>query len=383
MSKESAVFLIPLIALYDWRWHGIVVWRAWRNYIYFASALFLFLLLRWYVLGQYAFHPIVQYIENPLYSMSFFERLPTALSIVTMYVGKILWPWDLSADYSYNTIALTHSYLDTAVILGFFILASTLFFTIYKKIPKIVSFSAGIFLFSLLIISNIFLPIGTIAAERLLYVPSLGFVIALIYGLSLLQHPLVRKAAIMFAGIIICIFSYCTIVRNADWQTNESLFASALEESPNSVLVHTNLAALALKDKKWDIATDKLKKAELIYADYAPELNLLGVLAGHNADLALAERYFQRATQINPNHLDAYLNLAQLYCGRKQYDKCAESLKAVIDRNPAPAILVNYIVVRKEMGASLNDVRIEMNPYITRALQSGYDVSQVKQILGL
>ena len=100
-----------------------------------------------------------------------------------MYKRQLLfWPGRLSADYSYNQIPLIHAgdlgaLAGVAVCIGVAAVGIGAFFR-----NKPVFFFVGLFFVALAPVCNVFLKIGTIMAERFLYLPALGFA-----GLSLIH----------------------------------------------------------------------------------------------------------------------------------------------------------------------------------------------------
>ncbi len=336
LSKETAVAVIGICLLYDWRIQGAVARGMLKKYIPIASALGAYAVLRVVALGHFIFHPAVQYIENPLHSASYLVRLANACKVFLLYLGKIIWPYHLSADYSFHSIALVswHSWQPW---LGILMLLLGVYLLISKRISYRIALGTAFFLLPYLIISNIIVPIGTMMAERLMYLPILGICILITGFIAHASHayPRMRYVIMVVAVLMIGACGVRTYVRNADWHDNRTLFVSAVNTSPNSVLVHTNLAVLALKDKNWDEGKRELAIAKSIYEDYAPELNLFGVVSAHEGDLNNAEYYFKKAIAINPYHIDAYRNLIQIYTMRKQFDLAKEYIQKAIVINPA------------------------------------------------
>ena len=82
--------------------------------------------------------------------------------------------------------------------------------------------------------------IGTLVAERLLYVPCLGWA----WLLGELSRRLTRKrSALWTVGVLLLLFGCCgalgarTVQRNQDWKSNEVLFQETLKVAPNSLKV--------------------------------------------------------------------------------------------------------------------------------------------------
>ena len=61
-----------------------------------------------FLIARAALHPHieVQFIDNPLVGASFLEARLTAMKVLLRYLWLFVWPLNLSADYSFNAIAV-------------------------------------------------------------------------------------------------------------------------------------------------------------------------------------------------------------------------------------------------------------------------------------
>ena len=93
-------------------------------------------------------------------------------------------------------------------------------------------------------VSNLVLRVGTIMAERFLYLPLVGFAACLAWGIARGLRPLVsrlarRGIADQLAWAALCI-ALClpyvarTAARNRDWRDSIALFRATIETSPRS-----------------------------------------------------------------------------------------------------------------------------------------------------
>ena len=137
---------------------------------------------------------------NPLAYVDFGTSTMTAIGILGRYLGLFLWPGTLSCDYSYSQIPLFGSGAGATlwaigVLFGFAGLA----FWLWRKraaIPLIV----GAMVWAAVMIlptSNLFVKIGTIMADRFVYLPMTGLAIALVAGfVALAGRYTVKPAAV-------------------------------------------------------------------------------------------------------------------------------------------------------------------------------------------
>ncbi|CAJ1409591.1 unnamed protein product [Effrenium voratum] len=101
-----------------------------------------------------------------------------------MYMKLLLWPLFLCYDYSMDAVPLVQSAADVrlllpcAAYLGFLAAGCrALGRRSYGQAPVL---GLAIFVLSFLPMTNILFPIGTLVAERLLYIPSMGFLVVLV-----------------------------------------------------------------------------------------------------------------------------------------------------------------------------------------------------------
>jgi len=91
--------------------------------------------------------------------------------------------------------------------------------------------------------ANLVVTTGTIMAERLLYLPAVGFAAAVAFGSTASAAGWVcvrwRRSG---AGAVGAAYGARTYQRNPDWQNDETLFASAAEAVPHSFRPHMSLA---------------------------------------------------------------------------------------------------------------------------------------------
>lgn len=86
--------------------------------------------------------------------------------------------------------------------------------------------------------SNLFFYVGFVVAERLLYLPSVGFCLLVGYGVSKLLscshlHGTKTRCALLLSfSVLLAAMSLRTLRRNEDWRDEETLFRSAITVNP-------------------------------------------------------------------------------------------------------------------------------------------------------
>lgn len=339
LSKEVAFGLLPVMFLIDWFWRGVNFKLVVKKIVWYLIPTGAYLLLRYFALGTNIFsNTITNYAENPLKFLPWPERIATAFKVLALYLYKLIWPVKLSADYSYNAIGLVKNiFVSPMALLGLAVLALLIFISFYPRTRKsIVGLAAALFLGPFLIFGNILIPVGTIMAERLMYLSSLGFMVFLALILVRLgeRSVFLKKLSVFLVVIISLLFSARTIARNEDWLTNWSIFSASAKTSPESALSRYSLVSIYITEGRWAEAENELKIAQNIYYDYSYGLNLAGIIADHKKDFVLAEKLYKRSIEINKGAFNAYINLGNLFYKQKKYQEAAANYERASQINP-------------------------------------------------
>ena len=343
-SKEVALMVLPIIFYIDWALMKNRFFQTVNRAFVFAPAIFIYSILRYKALGAYFFGDVTMTIvENPLNFLPLKERILTAFKVLYMYLERIVWPIHLSADYSYNTILPVSSFLNITFIVGagFFVLL--LWFLFFGKISgAAAAFGALVFLSPYIMISNLIKPVGTIMGERLMYFSSFGFLLLFSYLLFKLSEKTGRKLVYIVLTLITVFFSVRTIIRNRDWRDARTLFTATLEESPNSLIARTAMAAVHIKDDEWGEAKEQLNIALDSYEDNSRVQNLWGIIADHEGNQKLAEERYERSLELNPDAVNAQINLAELYTKQGRLEEAGAMFKKVIEFYPVTEYVIRY-----------------------------------------
>jgi tetratricopeptide (TPR) repeat protein len=174
--------------------------------------------------------------------------LPTVVYLMGYYVFKLFFPFVLSSDYSYSVVQVK-TWTDWEFILSLILLIA-LIVLLVRQFKSKHPMSAGIwwFMIAYSIVSNLFITIGVSFAERLMFLPSAGWCLAIV-GIALYfsknnmneskesgwmnmlkSQPILLGMTLIFA----LPFMIKSIQRNKDWINLETLVKKDLSEFPNS-----------------------------------------------------------------------------------------------------------------------------------------------------
>jgi hypothetical protein len=243
-----------------------------------------YLALRYSVVGQ-----MLQESPGPSYLLLIGQptttRILTALSIVVIYARLLFFPLTLSADYSFDQIPLVTSLnpqagLGTALIVAFFLALAVAL--LRRSLPSI--FALASFAIAYALFSNFLIPLGIMVAERVMYLPSIGFCLGVAWaGLTTARRvgvypsaDLARSPAVWVLVLVVGLLGARTVVRNQDWENAATLYFASVKASPNSHLARFNYSAILLKQEgRQEEALVHLQEAFRIRGDHYPTwLNL-------------------------------------------------------------------------------------------------------------
>lgn len=199
--KESAAVL-PLVLLFsNWSLRLKRTTPSIKLGLISFAPVILYVVLRRFVLGTWA-APATDTLDNPMVAVGLFERIPTSLDCAGRYLSLLFWPARLSADYSAPVLGL----VNRATPLFLFGLLATLGLIglAVARREKPYGWAAGFALLTFALASNIPIAIGTIFAERLLYLPSAGLLLVVASGGVWLarQHRILKLALQMLLLIV-------------------------------------------------------------------------------------------------------------------------------------------------------------------------------------
>lgn len=101
---------------------------------------------------------------------------------------------------------------------------------------NVVVFSLGLLTIPFLPATNVFFYVGFVIAERLLYIPSMGFCLLVAVGMRSLYIRLQRRSfktmLVYCSASLVLLFGVKTVLRNRDWQNEEMLYRSGILVNP-------------------------------------------------------------------------------------------------------------------------------------------------------
>jgi tetratricopeptide (TPR) repeat protein len=294
--KESGVVVLGVVMLYDFvyrlqrnkpNWLANLISSFWqftlKGYVVLLVPILAMSYVRSLVFWQLR-PPELPWVDNPLAmpSVSFLTARITAVKVIGRYFWLLLWPRQLCCDYSYNQIPIVDWHFarweDWKAIVALVSIVIVLLVAIRNYHRNKPLFFFVFFFFGTLLPSSNLIPnptfgqsmfdkiswcIGSIMAERFLYLPSIGFCGCLVIAVYAVCRRLIpsldvstwaqrvwlQVVARTTLSLIVVACGVRAFNRNDDWKDDETLWTKAVETCPNSFKTHKSLAfALYEKD---------------------------------------------------------------------------------------------------------------------------------------
>jgi tetratricopeptide (TPR) repeat protein len=240
------------------------------------------------------------------------------------YLKLLLLPinFNINPDFPFPPSLWQTICLLMLTLLGFFYLVKY-----SKKLPLLI-FSVLWVAVTLSPTSSI-VPLNDLVAEHRIYLPSLGFFIAI--SLAIVEpKQLSKMLKIVSVLTILIVFSILTVQRNSVWNSAVLLWEDAVKKSPHHVRSHLNLGRSYYYERMLEKAVTAYEKANNINAFYFVSHFNLGTIYYEWENLDKAAKEFSIALQLNKNLPEVYINLGNIYMDKKEHDTAIDMFKAAI-----------------------------------------------------
>ena len=294
LAKENGVMLVGFVALYDALWRmplgpspfgrgrreapgeghksgqvlrpsplklKLIFQKLSQGYSALLPGLLLmWFIRRWIMSGTMVFEDF--FTDNPLVAAAPLQRFMTAVGVIGRYLKLLVFPRVLSADYSFNQIPLYgtgNQASDAVAWISMIVIILLLGAAIYLRYrQRFLSWGVLFFFIMMLPTSNLAVTIGSIMAERFLYLPSIGFCAAAALFLCAITkkavsftRPETQSRALLswtLPMIVISPLGVRTFLRNADWRDDLSLWKGAVAAAPGSFKAHMTYGEAIVAD---------------------------------------------------------------------------------------------------------------------------------------
>ena len=266
-----------------------------------------------------------------LASFTRWDYLFTQFRVIVTYIRLLFFPVNQNLDYDYP---LYRTFFNPEVVLSFLFLLALFglgVYLLYASTSKeksgrfwLRAVSFGIFwFFATMSVESSIIPIADLIFEHRVYLPSVGFFMALMFGVgcisatSLSRARLIGKAFVPVMILVVLALSAATYARNTVWRDGVTLWEDMARKSPGKVRPHYGLGLQYALRERFDDAV----------------------------------REYQAVIRINPDHLESYNDLAAIDIKRNRLDDAAKTLQAAFKISPGyPEGHLNMGVIYEKQG---------------------------------
>ncbi|XP_078021416.1 protein O-mannosyl-transferase TMTC1 isoform X2 [Epinephelus lanceolatus] len=285
--------------------------------------------------------PLFSEQDNPAsFSPYLLTRLLTYSYLLSFNAWLLLAPIVLCYDWQVGSIPLVESLGDVrnvaTVLLAVVMVALCLhcIFSQQRQESREVLVGMLFLVFPFIPASNLFFRVGFVVAERVLYMPSMGYCILVVHGLGRLCSVVGRWGTTLLSVsmlLLLLLFSWKTVQQNHVWLSREALFRSGIQTLPHNAKVHYNYANFLKDSGRHQEAIHHYTTALRLYPRHASAMNNLGTLTRNPEE---AEHYYRKALDINPQHNRALFNLGNLLKSQGKEKEAETLLKDSIHFGP-------------------------------------------------
>ena len=352
LCKENGLTFVVIIPMLLYFFTELSYKKIAQITLPFAVLIVIYFLIRSAALESITFKDKIIVMNNGLMAATTTgSMLATNFLILGNYLRLLFFPVALTWDYSFAQIPIVTFSDFNALISLLLYLGMGAWVIIGMKRKDVFSFCIAFYFITLFLSSNLVVKIGATMGERFLYVPSLGFCIALIFGFaSLLKLDFKavkwKSASTLFAGlaVLFLLYGFKTYDRNKAWANNFELFKAGLEVSTNSARAH--FAAASEYRVKGEANPDQLtrmndfrnsveeyKKGIAIYKEDAEVWYNLGVTYFDMGDTANARISYAKALEYRPDYSMALNNTGVIFFNAQQYNKALTYFAKILEKD--------------------------------------------------
>ena len=268
------------------------------------------------------------------------DRVLTMLGATREWLRLLLWPARLAAIYSPPQIAIRHA-VDAMVVAGAFVVASCAAFVIVaRRVYPVVAFGVAWVAVVLLPVSNLVAPTGILLAERTLFLPSVGLVLA-VGGIVAAALPRVRRWSPMWrvvpvvgTGIVLTIGIWRSAIRQPVWRDDRTLFTTTVSDAPESYAAHFAYASMLFKAGDVEAAKREGWLALGLYGGDPMPAYTLGTQYWRAGRCDVAEPMLRQALSLVPPLYNARVKLEDCLMRRKDWAGARAAALVGIERGP-------------------------------------------------
>ena len=284
------------------------------------------------------------------YNFSIIDRLLIAGRAIWFYLGKLVWPVDLTFIYPRwhvsQTVWWQYLFPITALLLsvGLWLLSRR------NRAPL----AAWLFfvgtLFPALGFFNVYPFCYSFVADHFQYLAGIGPITLAAAGIAILFRSLTNKRHFLepiICGTLLLVLELSSWRQSEMYTDIETLWRTTIASNPDCWLANNNLGGYLYNKGRVKEAIEHYQKAIQIDPNYAEAQNNLGAALAAEGRFDEAIENYHKAIQIRPDFAYALNNLGMALAARGQFDDAIENYRKAIQISP------NFADALDNLGAAL------------------------------
>ncbi len=315
--------------------------------------------------------------SGKMFAMGLPERLLVASHAVWFYLGKLIWPANLTFSYPRWNIRANNPLAYGWLAAGLLAAGAILFAR--RRAGRSLE-TAGLFFVAMLSPMLGFIMLYTFrfsfVADHYQYVACIGPLTLAAAGITLAFAHWGRERAwleIPTCGALLLVLAVLTWRQSSTYKDGETLWQTTLARNPDSLLAHNDLGDLLHRRGKFDEAMVQFQKALEIDPNAAQVHNNLGAALLDEGRVDEAIPHLQKALEVMPEMPSINFDLGNAYLRKGQVDDAIARFQVAIKSDP------NYLEAHNNLGSALLDrgrvdeaiaqfqAALQINPHFAQA----------------
>ena len=338
LSKEQGVTVIGVIIVYELS-RGYSLDVTLKRVSLFTCLAVVIMILRIWIMGGTQSLPVFTRFDNPASFSPWPTKQLTYLYLIPLNLFLLLHPHKLCCDWTMQSVPLVKDISDHRNLITFITLIIISIFSFNCLVECITSWRRRVFSSPLPLIlsltvfpyipsSNLLHPVGFVLAERTLYLPSIGFILMVVYGFKHLQCHVQSKRLkkILYALLLLHLLSFAgkTFHRSYDWLNEKTLYTSGIQVNQFNAKLYNNLGHFYEKQRDWSEALKYFEIARALQPDdlgssiniARTHLNMGDPVEAEKILWSVKPKIMQAAKKndqrVAPNYLSLWINLGNI-----------------------------------------------------------------------
>jgi tetratricopeptide (TPR) repeat protein len=272
-------------------------------------------------------------------------RIGNALISYCRYIGKMLWPKDLTISYPYPEHLPVWQ---VCLAFIFLVLLSAMLWFRRQQMPFLLTGWCWFVGTLVPVIGLVQVGIQAIA-DRYTYIPSIGFFVALSWGLcAIAQHWQVNVRLISLVPCVAVIACLPVTWRQIGyWRDSETLFQRAIKLTGNNPIARHNLGTALLREGRLGEAIVHFREVVRLKPTSAPAHYYLGTALSRNGQTVEAIQAYREALRIKVDYAEAHNNLGTALA------RSGQDSEAIYEYREALKLAPDFAAAHNNLGTAL------------------------------